>query len=236
MLSTTQYGFRSKFFPEHAVLDIVSSCYDNINDGHFNDFIMLDLKKAFDAVAREILLQKLDHYGIRGKAFNLFSLYFFNRQQYVATHGNNSSPLPIKYGVPQSSVLGPLLFLLYINDITNSINTSPRLLVDDTCIIANAPSFAVLEQILNLEMAGLSMWINPNKLTVNNAKSYALIISLIAKIASPIINISCNHSPIKIVNTVRYLGIISDIKLQFKQHIASLESQLSRFLGILNKT
>ena len=118
---------------------------------------MLDLKKVFDSVTHEILLQKLDHYGIRGKAFNLFSSYLSNRQQYVSMHGINSFTLPIKYGVPQGLVLGPLLFLLYINELTNSINTSPRLFADDTCIIANAPFLDELEQALSLEMAGLSV-------------------------------------------------------------------------------
>ena len=93
ILSTTQYGFRSNFSPEHTVLDVVSSCFDNIKDGHQTGLIMLDLKKAFDSVAHEILLQKLDHYGIRGKAFNLFSSYLSNRQQYVSMHGINSSTL-----------------------------------------------------------------------------------------------------------------------------------------------
>ena len=129
------------------------------------------------------------------------------------------------------------MFLLYINDLTYSINITPLLFADDTCIIAiAAPSPAVLEQTLSVEMAGLSLWINANKLCVNAAKSYALIISPNAKTASPILNISYNHSPIKIVNVVKYLSIIIDNKLQFKQHIASLESKLSRCLGILNKT
>ena len=236
ILSTTQYGFRSNFSPEHAVLDIVSSCYDNIKDGHYTDLITLDLEKAFHSVTREILLQKLDHYGIGGKAFNLFSSYLSNKQQYISMHGINSSTLPIKYGAPQGSVLGPLLFLLHSNDLINSINITPRLFADDTCNIASAPSPAVLEQTLKLEMAGLSMWINANKLTVNAAKSCALIISPNAKTASPILSISFNHSPIKIVNAVKYLGIIMDNKLQFKQHVASLECKLSRCLGILNKT
>ena len=236
ILSTTQYGFRSKFSPEHAVVDIVSSCYDSINDGQFTGLIMLDLKKAFDSVTHYILLQKLEHYGIRGKAFNLFSSYLSNRQQYVSLQGINSSTLRIEYGVPQGSVLGPLLFLLYINDLTNSINTTPRLFADDTCIIANAPSATVLEQTLNREMTNLSMWINANKLTVNPSKSYALIISPNAKIDPPILNISYNHSPVKVVNSVKYLGIVLDNKLQFKQHIALLESKLSRSLGFLFKT
>ena len=121
---------------------------------------MLDSKKAFDSVTHEILLQKLDHYGIRGKAFNSFSSYLSNRQQYFSMHNINSSTLPIKYGVPQGSVLGPLLFLLYINHLTNSINTTPRHFADDTWIIANALYPAVLEQTLSLEVAGLSMPIN----------------------------------------------------------------------------
>ena len=235
VLSTTQYGFRSKFSPEHAVVDIGSSCYDNINDDQFTGLIMLDLKKDFDSVTHDILLQKLEHYGIRGKALNLFSFYFSNRKQYVSIQGINSSTLSIKYGVPQGSVLGPLSFLLYINDLSNSIKTTPRLFADDTCMIANAPSAAMLEQTLNHEMKSLSTWINANKLTVNSSKSCALIISLNAKIDSPTFNVSHDHSSIKVVNSVKYLGVVLDNKLHFKQHITMLESKLSRYLGILFK-
>ena len=166
----------------------------------------------------------------------MFSSYLSNRQQCVSLQGINSSTLRIEYGVPQGSVLGPLLFLLYINDLTNSINTTPRLFADDTSIIANAPPATVLEQTLNREMTNLSMWINANKLTVNPSKSYALIISPNAKIDPPILNISYNHSPVKVVNSVKYLDILLDNKLQFKLHIALLESKLSRSLGILFKT
>ena len=139
VLSTTQYDFRSKFSPEHAVVDIVSSCYDNINDDQFTGLIILDLKKAFDSITLDILLQKLEHYDIRSKALNLFSSYLSNRKQYVSIQGINLSTLSIKYGVSQGSVLGPLLFLLYINDLSNFINTIPRLFANDTCIIGNAP-------------------------------------------------------------------------------------------------
>ena len=132
--------------------------------------------------------------------------------------------------------MGPLLFLLYINDLSNSINTTPRLFADDTCLIANAPSAAMLEQTLNHEMKGLSTWINANKLAVNPSKSYALIISPAAKIDSLTLNVSYNHSSIKVVNSVKYFGIVLDNKLHFKQHITMLESTLSRYLGILFKT
>ena len=101
ILSPTQYGFRPESSTEFAILDIVSSCYENINEKLFTGLIMIDLKKAFDSVTHSILLQKLEHYGFRGNVFNLFSSYLSNRQQYVSVNNVNSSTQYIKYGVPQ---------------------------------------------------------------------------------------------------------------------------------------
>jgi len=133
-----QYDFRLSFSPEHAVLDIVSSCYENILEKLIAGLIMLDLKKAFDSVTHHILLIKLEHYGIRGNAHSLILSYLLNRKQYVHIHNVNSTFLSINYGVLQGSILGPLLLFLYIKDLENSLDTIPRLYADDTCIIANA--------------------------------------------------------------------------------------------------
>ena len=132
VLSSTQYGFRANYSPEHAVLDVVSTCYNNISNKQYNGLIMLNLKKAFDSVTHTILLRKLDHYGIRGSAHKLLSSYLCNRQQYVNINNVNSDTQSINYGVLQGSILGPLLFLLYINDLENSVNNTPRLFADDT--------------------------------------------------------------------------------------------------------
>ena len=124
VFSSTQYGFRANYSPEHAVLDGVSTCYNNISNKQYTCLIMLDLKRAFDSVTmtHTILLRKLDHYGIRGNARKLLSSYLCNRRQYVNINNVNSDTQSINYGVPQGSILGPLLFLLYTNDFENSVN------------------------------------------------------------------------------------------------------------------
>ena len=142
----------------------------------------------------------------------------------------------INYGVPQGSTLGPLLFLLYINDLENSVNNTPRLFADDTCIIANSSSILELEQHLNLELNNITSWISANKLTLNPAKSFALIVSPKSKNNSITMNLSYQQCKIEVVDCVKCLGIHLDNKLQFKQHIKMLETKLSRLLGVLYKT
>ena len=104
--------------------------------------------------------------------------YFSNRQQYVSVNNVNSSTFHIKYGVPQGSVLSPLLFSLYINDLGNSCDSTPRFFADDTCVIAKATSPAQLEQQLNHKLKQIAAWINANNLTINPSKTYACNFSI----------------------------------------------------------
>ena len=193
ILSPTQYGFRPESSTEFTILDIVSSCYENIYDKLFTRLVMIDLKKAFDSVTHSIFLQKLEHYGFRGNVFNLFFSYLSNKQQYVSVNNVNSSTQYIKYSVPQGSVLGPLLFLLYINDIRNSCDSTSRLFADDTCVVAKGTSPAQLEQQLNHELKQIAAWINANNLTINPSKTYALVISPFTNLNSPTLNLFYNH-------------------------------------------
>ena len=110
---------------------------------------MLDLKKAFDTVDHEILLNKLQFYGIRGTINKLICSYLSERRQYVFVHGSRSSLSIVKYGVPQGSVLGQLLFLIYINDFSNCTFNSPGLFADDTCLIFHDHNLSRLEQLCN---------------------------------------------------------------------------------------
>ena len=138
VITPTQYGFQKGISTTHAILDIVTNAFDNIHRKKFSGLIFLDLQKAFDTVNHSILLSKLDHYGIRGPANRLIES-FLDRKQYVCLSGCRSDLKSIKYGVAQGSKIGPLLFLIYINDLPNSVHCIPRLFADDTCsLLADA--------------------------------------------------------------------------------------------------
>lgn len=140
-------------------------------------------------------------------------------------------------GVPQGSTLGPLLFLLYVNDLINCTHVTPRLFADDTCLIANAISPVELSKALNFELENVYKWMSANKLCINAQKSKALIISPKPNNNNQNNNIilQYEHSKINITKTAKYLGVIIDDEIKFKPHIQLLKSKLSRALGMMYK-
>ena len=152
----------------HALLDITNSALDNIKKKLYSGLVFLDLTKPFDTVNHSILLYKLEHYGIRGIINNFFGSFLINRNQCVTINNTNSSLNSIDNGVPQGSILGPLLFLIYINDISNSVICTPRLFADDTCLLMGAPSTTILENQLKDDLNNICNWITANNLTLNS--------------------------------------------------------------------
>ena len=197
--------------------------------------LLLDLTKAFDTVQHKILLAKLNHYGIRGVVNNFLESYLTNRSQAVINHDNHSSKSNIDLGVPQGSSLGPLLFLLYINDLPNCISSTPRLFTDDTCILVKENTSNELKYSLSYELAKINDWIVANKLALNAAKSSAIIIKL--KLHSPPVEmyLSCAAGWFKVVSSAKYLDVFIDDKLNFQEHIKHLEKKVSRSVGIISK-
>ena len=176
VLLPTQYGFRANHLTSHALTDVLTSLYDNINNENYTALLLLDLKKAFDTVNHKTLLTKLEHYGIRRPTLDLFASFLTNRYQYVSLENHQSNLKKINYGVPQGSVLGPLLFNIYINDISTSVSYTPRLFADDTCLIVEDKNINDLHKKVTTAIISLDKWMIANKLTLNLSKSNLILI------------------------------------------------------------
>ena len=165
LLYEAQYGFREKSSTQRAILNIVSSIQMNLDMKMFSCGIFIDLKKAFDTVDHSILLTKLDHYEIRGIVYNWFSSYLAHRTQTSQVDNHVSSKRNSVTGVPQGSVLGALLFLIYVNDIyTCSDKLRFYLFVDDTNLLYADNNLQSLEALVNNELKNVCDWLNANKL------------------------------------------------------------------------
>ena len=176
ILSESQYGFRKKRSTNLAILELVTKISKAIDDNEFTMGVFLDLSKAFDTVDHVILLQKLEHYGIRGVALDWFKNYLTGRTQFGKYKTTNSNSLSIKCGVPQGSVLGLLLFLLYINDITKCSQILKFILfADDTNLFLNHHDVMTLYKIMNQELKKVTAWLTANKLSLNINKTIFII-------------------------------------------------------------
>ena len=171
-----QYGFRKAHSTQHAILDIVNTIQTNMDKRLFSCGVFIDSKKAFDTVDHKILLDKLYHYGFRGIINKWFSSYLEGRTQTTQIGSFISPEENVTFGVPQGSVLGPLLFLIYINDIQKcSEKLQFFLFADDTNILYADSNLKSLEDIVNLELRKLCDWLTANKLTLNIKKTNFVI-------------------------------------------------------------
>ena len=238
LLTKSQYGFRKGMSTESAVCTLYDTIVSNIDSGKFTLSVFLDLAKAFDSIDRDILLKKLECYGVRGSALLFLKSYFSDRFQYTNISFTNSNILPVKYGIVQGSTLGPLMFLVYINDIVKSSNLlNFTLYADDTSVCLSGSDLNNLIEAMNRELLFVSNWFYANKLTLNANKSQFVVFhSRQRRVPSDVNNVMVNDSIVNRVSNVKFLGVHFDENLTWKTHLASVCKKLYMFLPLIKKT
>ena len=223
MFFKRQFGFRSKHSTKHSLITITETVRKSVDKGELTCGIFLDFQKAFDTVSHEILLSKLDHYGFRGLTNEWIKSYLRNRKQFVYHDGCESSLKCINQGVPQGSVLGPLLFLIYINDIEN-----------DTAILYSDKSPKRIQKRLNIDLKLLLKWLKSNRISLNVKKTEAVLFKTLNKKLNFNLKIKLDGKRLSLSPSAKYLGTFIDENLSLSKHQEYISNKLRRSNGILS--
>ena len=237
ILFKSQYGFRKGHNTTQATLDFLQTVESALKSNEFAIGVFCDLSKAFDTLDHEVLLSKLDHYGIRGCWLAWLRSYLTNRKQYVDMNGVRSSTAPITVGVPQGSILGPLLFLIYINDLPASVSKlTPIMFADDTNLVKKGKSLPALIKTINEELVNLNDYFKANKLKLNAEKTKVVCFRKKGhKIEHENLNIKLDGTTLKVEKNATFLGITLDEHLTWENHCNIVANKMSRNMGVLNR-
>ena len=234
-----QFGFKKKTSIDYAILDLVQSIQTGFSKKDYTLGVFIDFSKAFDTVNHEILLEKLASYGIKGIELKWFHSYLKDRYQCVAYNDMLTDFLPITCGVPQGSILGPLLFLIYVNDMFRSISKLDMIMfADDTNLFITGSNIKSLFKIMNEQLERINEWFKANKLSLNIKKTkYTFFCSHLDEDEIPLKlpNLEINQSIIHRVRTTKFLGVYIDENLNWKKHISILENKIAKNIGIIAK-
>ena len=243
-----QYGFRKSHSTELAALELVDRLFKHLDDGKIPVSVFLDLSKAFDTLNHAILMDKLKYYGLNETSLNWFRSYLHDRYQYTEYNGTCSDVINLTTGVPQGSILGPLLFIIYMNDIhVATSNFKAILYADDTNLLSPMCSFSSSNSLnptkltevtnsINDELSHVHEWLLINKLSVNVTKTKFMIFHhQQRRIDTLIPDLKLDSQPIEYVSEFNFLGLTLDEHLSWKPHVQKVANKTSRTIGILRR-
>jgi hypothetical protein len=235
-ITTKQFGFQSGKSTLHALTSLTEYIYKSINNKEHALGIFVDLKKAFDTVNHNILLLKLHHYGFRGLSYRWFESYLRDRKQCVKIQNSKSDYVSINVGVPQGSVLGPLLFLFYINDLPNvSQVLSTILFADDTTLSLTGEKYDDLIAVATAELDSVRNWMISNRLSLNVEKTFIIVFTNKLHDVNQASNVCFDDKIIKFCESGKFLGVTIDRRMSFGEHIEYVCSKVSKSIGIFYK-
>ena len=238
LLSEKQFGgFRGINSTEHAILQLTRDITDSFEKGEYTLGVFIDLSKAFDTVDHQILIKKLQYYGIDGTALEWFKSDLSYRKQYISTQDVSENCLDIICGVPQGSILGPLIFLIYVNDLFKASNPLMEVMfADDKNLFISHKNIDTLFASMNKELENVSTWFRSNRLSLNVDKTKLLLFHPLSKwqsLSQTLPNLLIENIHIKREHVTKFLGVFIDENLSWKQHIDIVSSKISKSIGIL---
>lgn len=223
--SNSQFGFRCGRSTTDAIDEVVKNILTGFESNAFTWGTFCDLSKAFDCLSFDLILEKLEYYGICDSQINLFRSYFEGRKQSVCVRGEWSPVTEITCGVPQGSILGPLLFIIFINDLPANINSLSYMYADDTALLSIHSNINELKSLASSSIKDASEWFNSNHFLLNNKKTQSVIFTL-KKVPE---DIASDPKPVK------YLGMMLDNKLSWSPHVDMVTKKISRVVFLLQR-
>ena len=239
MLHDSQSGFRPGFSTSSALLNITEDWVKSIDDGEYIGLVMLDLRKAFDTVNHNIIIDKLPNFGMNDHVIKWFRSYLNDRSHITGVNGSMSNDQKSLCGIPQGSILGPLLFILYVNELPKYVNNvKVSMYADDTAIYYSSKDVNDIVRIMNNDLNNVDNWLASNKLSLNVNKTHFMLIGTPQKLAhlcNDDLNVNIKGNRLQRVNHCKHLGVEVDDKLLWSNQIDQVRKKVLTGLYFLRR-